>query len=156
MPTTDEEIGEEFMGQSVSVRGWLFPTISFFFFLYFSLIQYTPAGTSPPSAPPSPYPRFSDSHQKRAGLQRISTKHGIARYNKTKQNLDWTRQPSRRKRVLRAGKGVRASPDSHCQESHENTKLNDHNVSVTVLGQTHASSLTATFSPLWAHHVIPA
>jgi hypothetical protein len=72
------------------------------------LLQFSPL-PSPESLPhtSSPTPDPNAFPQTRAGLPRISTKHGVTSYNKTRHILShqgWTRQPSRRNSVSKVGK----------------------------------------------------
>lgn len=97
----------------------LLPGAGFWFcFLFFSHIFHSllwfplPPLVSPPPPPLDP-PLFT-SPQKRAGLSRTPIKYGLTSYNnKTRPvfpHQGWTRQPSRRNRVPKAGRRIRESP----------------------------------------------
>ena len=61
----------------------------------------------------------------------MSNKYDISSCNKNRHFPScegWMRQPSRRKRIPKAGKRVRDNGHSHCQESHKKTKLRNCNI----------------------------
>lgn len=69
--------------------------------------------------------------QKTAGLSWTSTKHVTTKHSKTchkSSHQVWVRQPSRKKRVPRAGKSVRDTLNTHCQESSPKHQNNNHNI----------------------------
>lgn len=104
------------LGLLLCVGFWgFFPYSSLIYFIhcssFFSLPSPSPPTSLPPlEASPSPPP------QKRAGLPGTSTKYGITSYSKTRHTFShqgWTRPPSRRNRVPKAGR-VKDSPCSYC------------------------------------------
>ena len=94
--------------------------LSFLIFKIFILIiYYILVAVSPPSSPPSPSLLLTQIHSssffllRRAGLPGISTKHCRASYNKTghlPSYQGWMRQPSRRKRIPKAGNKRQRQP----------------------------------------------
>lgn len=132
--------------------------LSFLTDYYFVHPNHSPPLSSQPLLPMSSHPIHSTSIsiQKREGLPSIATKHGITNWSKTRHlpsYLDWTRQLSMRKRVLKTGKRVRDSTYSHCQESHKKTKLPNCNTCVKGLGQYLVGVSAWQFhlcKPLWA------
>lgn len=87
------------------------------------LLSYTPSQPQfplpsfplPPLPSPLSHPSPPNTCQKKAGLPGMSTRHGLTSYSKIRHiapHQGWTRQSSRRKRVLHAGKRVRNSPCS--------------------------------------------
>lgn len=69
------------------------------------------------------------SPQKREGLPKISTKHGITRCSNTRHKSSyqsWTRQPSRSKRVPKASKRDKATSIPIFRSTHKMKKLNNH------------------------------
>lgn len=95
---------------------WFFEVVCIFkFFIYIILRpQFLfPVSLFPTSFLPQIH-SSSVSLQKASGLPGILSKHGISRFNRYITSYQsQMRQPSRRKRAPKAGKGVRDRPHSH-------------------------------------------
>lgn len=98
--------------------------LSFYYFFYIFCFKYILTTVSPPSKPPSLSQISSSSSssispQKIADFPRISTEQDRTRYNQTRQkpsSKGWAKEPTRRKRVSKAGRRVRGNPNSHWVE----------------------------------------
>lgn len=109
-------------------------------FLISVLLSYITSSVSPPSSSPTllPSPHSSRSTPSEKKKSPRSTKYSIPSCNKTKQG--WTRPPSRRKKVPKAGKSQRQTP-LPLVGSHKNVKLQDHNLYAEDLEQTYVGLL---------------